>query len=228
MADGFNPGLVPGGANPSGSNYGGVPNPFGGMGPGLGGGQNPLVPTFPSQGQVPAPTSTMAPGASSMSPSGNPLSGTNLASTLGLGANGGSAHDFVAAMRKAGFSAGVAGELWNFLQSGAGFNQDALNALFQSMQPQIQRGEEDILEQFSGMGLRNGSPAGVAFGDYLGQVNANQMKAEFDMYNQAVSNYMNVLLAGKGQPPKSFFDNLMTYMQTMSSASASAAMAGGG
>lgn len=235
MADGssYTPGLVPG-ANPSGSSNsgGGMPAPFGGTTSSLGGAQNPMLPSFPSGQSVPPPSSTMSPTMAAptgaATPNGQPGT-SSLATGLGInGVNGSWApnqNDFVKAMHKAGFSAGDAALLYNFLASGAGFSQDQLNNLFQSMQPQIQQGEADIMEQFSGHGLRDSSSAQIGIGDYLGQIHANELQAEFGAYEQSVQNYMTVLMAGKGPAPQNTFQNIMQYMNTAANASKAAATA---
>lgn len=174
---------------------------------------------FPANGVGPgtvgAPGAGGAPGAQ-----GGP--GQNFANSLGFGGVGGSwtpnQNDFIKAMHKAGFSAGDAALLYNFVASGAGFNQGIVNQLFAAMQPGIQRGEADIAEHFGAMGLGMSSPAAIGFGDFLSQVNLNQGQLEAAMMEQATQNYMNVLMQGKGPAPQNMFQNLMEWLNVSSNA----------
>lgn len=209
-----------------GANFGGtnvaVPTPASTNTPAIGGGNNPFLPQ-PTTGQsVPGQTSPM-----NASPTGG-LAGTNVSSLLGFGGGTNNPlHDLTKAFQKAGFSSGIGGELANFLMSGAGFNPDVANALIAAMQPQIQRGEADIMEQFSGMGLRGGSSAAVGLGDYMSQVQLNEGQIWANLYEDSVKNYMGVLLAGKGNPQKGFFDNLMSFITTEGNAAKGAAALSG-
>jgi hypothetical protein len=152
----------------------------------------------------------------------------DVASLLGFGkGTGDPLHDITKALGKAGFSAGVAGELANFLQSGAGFNPEVAKALIAAMQPGVQRKEADILEQFGSQGLRSGSNAALAYGDFLGQEQLNEGQIWAQMYEQSVQNYMTVLLAGKGPPKKGLFENLISWMNAAGNAEKGAAAAAG-
>jgi hypothetical protein len=91
------------------------------------------------------------------------------------------------------YGEGLGNLMYQFLQGGAGFNQDAINNLFASLQPGINRGEQDLMNQFSTSGNRFGSGAQIGLGDYLSQVNLNEGQLETQMYESAISNYMNVL-----------------------------------
>jgi hypothetical protein len=93
---------------------------------------------------------------------------------------------------------GTAHALLDFLTSGAGFNQDAINNLFAAMQPQIERGTESLINQFSTTGNRFGSGAQIGLGDYLSQVNLNEGQLESQMYEQAIQNYLSVLMPTAG------------------------------
>jgi hypothetical protein len=88
---------------------------------------------------------------------------------------------------------GIAHSLLNFLTSGAGFNQDAINNLFAAMQPQIERGTESLANQFSTTGNRFGSGAQIGMADYLSQVNLNEGQLETQMYEQAINEYISTL-----------------------------------
>lgn len=166
------------------------------------------------------------------------LGNTNIGSMLGLNAQNdpNAAHNFVKAMRKAGYSSGVAGQLWNFMQSGAGFNpqiaQSVISAYQAAQQPGVQRGERDLMAQFGGMGLGASSSAAIGMGDYLSQVNASQGEVEAkildQMYEQSIQNYMTVLMGGKGPAPKGMFDNILGYMNAASGMAQSFATMGAG
>jgi hypothetical protein len=204
------------GANPGGSNIP-APSPAAPSSPSLGGGTNPFTPTFPGGAQTPPLSSSLN------------LATMNPSSLFGFG-NGTKdpLHDITKALGKAGFSAGVAGELANFLQSGAGFNPAVAQALIAAMQPGVQRKEADILEQFGSQGLRNSSNAAIAFGDFLSQEQLNEDQVWANLYEDSVKNYMGVLLSGKGNPPKGLFDNLMTFLSTTSQAALNGAKAADG
>lgn len=227
MADGNAFGMtgMPG-SNPSGGQMA-VPTPASQNTPAIGGNDSPFAPTPPTGQQTPGISSSIATaGPIGPSSAANNLATTNPSSLWGLGAGDpNAAHNFVKSMGKAGFSSGVAGQLWNFINSGAGFNPQVAEAMIAAMQPGVQRKEADIMEQFSGLGMRGGSPAAIATGDFLAQEQLNEGQIWAQMYEQSVSNYMNVLLAGKGNPPKSLFDNIMTGISTMSGAAESGAKA---
>jgi len=101
------------------------------------------------------------------------------------------------ALKQAGYPGGVAALLTEFLQSGAGFNPKVAQALIDAMGPSIMRGEENIMEQFSALGSRFGSPASIGMGDYLSQVNLNIGQIFAQMYEQATSNYLDILTGAK-------------------------------
>jgi len=89
---------------------------------------------------------------------------------------------------------GMAHTIMNFLTSGAGFNQQAVNNMLASLQPGIERGTESLMEQFSASGNRFGSGAEIGLGDYLSQVNLNEGQIVTKMYEDAVQNYINVMM----------------------------------
>jgi hypothetical protein len=92
------------------------------------------------------------------------------------------------------YGQGLGSALYQFLSGGAGFNQDAINNLFASLQPGIERGTESLMEQFSTSGNRFGSGAQIGLADYLSQVNLNEGQLETQMYEQSIQNYLSVLL----------------------------------
>lgn len=187
------------------------------------------------------------PGMTSTTGFGGGSGGFNLPGSLGFGGtpSGGpgggpswtpNQNDFIKAMHKAGFSAGDAALLYNFIASGAGFNQGAVNqvlgATFAAQQPQINRGEADILEHFGSMGLGMSSPAAIGLGDYLSQVSLGQgqlaAQTEMGMYEQSVADYLSVLMGGKGQPPQNMFQNLIQVLQTAAAGAQAGATAAAG
>lgn len=91
------------------------------------------------------------------------------------------------------YGEGLGALMYQFLQGGAGFNQQAINNLLASMQPGIERGTESLMEQFSASGNRFGSGAQIGLADYLSQVNLNQGQLETQMYESSLKNYMDVL-----------------------------------
>jgi len=97
------------------------------------------------------------------------------------------------------YGEGPAHALLDFLTGGAGFNQDAISNLFAAMQPQIERGTESLVNQFSATGNRFGSGAQIGLGDYLSQVNLNEGQIETQQYNNAIQNYLGVLMGTSGQ-----------------------------
>lgn len=210
------------GSNTGGSNIS-VPSPASSNTPAVGGGTNPFLPGFPGGAGTPPITSPINMAARDVSSGSSNLAGMNLAGMLGFGqGTNNPLHDITAALKKAGFSAGIAGELANFLQSGAGFNPQIAQALIDAMQPGVQRKEADIMEQFSSMGLRSGSPAAIAMGDFLGQQQLNEGQIFSQMIEQSISNYMNILLSGKGEHT-SGFDQIIKWMNAASNATQSTA-----
>jgi len=144
-----------------------------------------------------------------------PTSGGSLLPGGGTNATGGSASDPFGLSKmsskdftrffndlKKNYGDGTAHMILNFLSSGAGYNQSAINNLLASLQPGIQRGEADLMEQFSAMGTRFGSPAAVGLGDYLSQVNLNEGQLVTQMYEQSLQDFINVLMGTAGDSSK--------------------------
>lgn len=92
------------------------------------------------------------------------------------------------------YGPGVGDLISNFLTSGAGYNQQAINNMLASLQPGIERGEEDLMSQFSASGNRFGSGAQIGMGDFLSQVNLNEGQLVTGMYEQSLTNFINVLM----------------------------------
>jgi hypothetical protein len=194
MADQFYPGLIPT-ANISGSQMlpatGNTSRPM----PTLGGSTNPFLPQTVTGQQVPPSTSPSGPmPADTQLGAGVPNfdigQGTGLTSTnFGI--------DLTSLWRsfmRMGYPSGVASLLARFLGSGAGYNPQVAQALIAQMGPSIERGQEDVMEQFSAMGNRFGSPAGIGLADYNSQVQLNIGETLANLYEQSIQNYMNTLL----------------------------------
>lgn len=92
------------------------------------------------------------------------------------------------------YGEGLGALMYQFLQGGAGFNQQAINNLFAALQPGIERGEEDLMSQFSASGNRFSSGAQIGLADYLSQVQLNEGQLETQMYEQSLTDYMNTLM----------------------------------
>jgi hypothetical protein len=181
---------------------GGATNPFAPSMLGTGQGAPPItsgstsVPSFPANG--PGGSSPTAPfditqllglvgGGGTTGPNGYPsgtIGGANFAN-LGKG------------LSQSGYKSGVANALAQFLFSGAGYNPQVANALIAQLQPQVSRGEADIMEQFGSHGLANSSAAAIGLGDYLSQVNLNEGEILSQLYEQSVQNYLSVLTGAK-------------------------------
>jgi hypothetical protein len=153
---------------------------------GFGANSGPYAPTNLAGPPVPgAPTTNVGAAAQS------PIGGMNMMSPTDLGR-------MFDGLKKT-YGDGMAHEIMNFLTSGAGFNQGAINNMLAALQPGIQRGTESLAEQFSTSGNRFGSGAQIGIADYLSQVQLNEGQLETQMYEQSINNYMNVLMGTAGQ-----------------------------
>jgi hypothetical protein len=130
------------------------------------------------------------------------------------------------------YGAGIAGQIMQFLQSGAGYNQQAVNNMLASLQPGINMGEQNLMQQFSQSGNRFGSGAQLGLADYLSQVNLNEGQLQTQMYEQSLNDYMNVMMgAGSADASRisnspSTWDEIMSGL-TLGAAGASGASAAG-
>jgi len=164
---------------------------------------NPMTAGFPSGVAVPGSFGANGPGPVSLT--GAPaMPATNAGQAAGSAIGGMSTMSPKDVSRmfdslKKSYGDGPAHAILNFLTSGAGFNQSAINNLFASMQPQIERGTESLMNQFSQTGNRFGSGAQIGLADYLSQVNLNEGQLETQMYEQSVNDYMNVLMGTSNQ-----------------------------
>ena len=173
--DGGSPGSMPEPSDPSQSGLGSTPL----TGPGL------FTPVAPAQQPAPG------------FPANGVASSTNLA---GFPPVGGGTSGLTSLGNIPGMTPQMSQLLLNFLQSGAGFNPQVAQAMINALQPQVQEGEENLIEQFSTGGQRNSSSAQVGLGDYLSQVNLNEQQIFAQMYEQSTQNYLEALGLGKTQP----------------------------
>ena len=200
MASGANPA---GGGNPGGFNVNQLAPVVGpGSQMGLpGGSQNPLMAPFPAGQSYPGIESPYAaaplPGGLGQSATGP--GGVN--ATPGLYA--GHANDIARGLIDSGMPSNLASSLAAFLKGGAGYNPQVLQSIFASLQPQVARGEADIMEHFGAEGMGMSSPAAIGMGDYLSQVNLNEGQIASQLYEQSVQNYLQVLLGGSNNKSQS-------------------------
>jgi hypothetical protein len=135
---------------------------------------------------------------------------------------------------KSTYGDGMAHMIMDFLMTGAGFNKDAVNNLLASLAPGIERGQENLMEQFSVSGNRFGSGAQIGLADYLSQVNLNEGQLITQMYEKSLDDFMSVMMgtAGKhadleaGKP--GIWDSIMGGMGLASSAAGGLSDAGVG
>lgn len=162
---------------------------------------NPLTAGFPSS-TVPT-FGANGPGAVSLTGApAMPATNAGQAATSAIGGmSTSSPHDISELFNslRSSYGEGPAHEILNFLTSGAGFNQSAINNLFAAMQPQIERGTESLMNQFSTTGNRFGSGAQIGLADYLSQVNLNEGQLETQMYEKSIGDYLNVLMGTSAQ-----------------------------
>ena len=205
-----NPFLAP---FPTGQNVPGITSPYAPSSPAPGGGgQFPFfgsgggVPFFGSGGgSAPPPAAGSGGGAFPANTGGTsvgpPPSVTGLSASgagTGVGSTGLSVSGLAKEIAKGtGIPNSIATLLAQFLLGGAGYSPQVAQALIAQLQPSIERGQEDIMEQFSAMGNRFGSPAAIGLGDYMSQVNLNIGEILSGLYEQSVQNYMNVLMGIK-------------------------------
>jgi hypothetical protein len=122
------------------------------------------------------------------------------------------------------YGPGVGDAIFNFLKTGAGFNQGVetqyVNNLLASLQPGIEEGTESLMEQFSTSGNRFGSGAQIGLADYNSQVNLNEgqiiSSAEMQMYETSLNDYINTLM-GAGSATANMRANQPSVWDTISS-----------
>ena len=93
---------------------------------------------------------------------------------------------------------GLGPAIQQLLGSQGGYNQQAVNAILAQMQPGIQQGQANLLEQFGSMGGRYSSGAQLGLADYLSQVQLNEGDIMSQMYMQSYQNLMNEIMGLTG------------------------------
>jgi hypothetical protein len=187
------------GANPSGSNVA-VPSTGQTNTPAMGGQSNPLVPQYP--GGTASPMASGFP-AYGVTGSGTGASNPTLQALSQMGLSAGGSQYYGAnqkGFKAAGFPNAIAGLMASFLQNGAGFNPQAIQALIAALQPSIASGQANIMEQFGAQGLRDSSSASIGLAGFDAQATLNEGQIISQMYEQSVQDYMQVMLAGKKDP----------------------------
>jgi hypothetical protein len=165
---------------------------------------NPIVATFPSGTTMPPQNQALGAFPANTGGVTNPAQDPLLSTlTNPAGQSGASTQQWQSAMtsalHKAGYPSAVAAALAGFIGSGSGFSPAVMQALMASLQPQVNRGEADIMEQFGSQGLGQGSSAAIGMGDYLSQVNLNEQQIASQMYEQSIQNTMSILTGAKKQ-----------------------------
>jgi hypothetical protein len=89
---------------------------------------------------------------------------------------------------------GVGDALQQFLNSGAGFNQNVVNAERNAAMPLEARGVENIMNAMGGHGLGSSSTAAIGVGDFESQFNAQLENMFAQQYEQSVSRYLEILM----------------------------------
>jgi hypothetical protein len=184
-------GLNPG-ANTSGSTLGPVGSSI--AAPSIGGTSSPFTPAPVTGTNMPAYSSPYSPTGATAG-----LLGTGLGATSAAGPVDPAAwqKDVAKSFQKSGTMPGGLGTAAaEFLSSGAGFNPQVAQALIAAMQPQIAKGQANLMEQFGSKGLGASSPAALGLGDYLAQTNLDVGTLLSGLYEQSVQNYMQVLNMG--------------------------------
>lgn len=92
---------------------------------------------------------------------------------------------------------GVGDALQQFLNSGAGFNQNVINAEQNAAMPLEARGVESIMNAMGAHGLSSSSTAAVGLGDFESQFNAQLENMFAQQYEQSVQRYLDVLMGTK-------------------------------
>jgi hypothetical protein len=92
------------------------------------------------------------------------------------------------------FGNGVGNAITQFLGSGAGYSPQILQQLFAQLQPGFAQQQQNLIGQFSAGGNRFGSGAQIGYADLLGQQSMTEGSVAANLYEQAVTNYMNVLM----------------------------------
>lgn len=154
----------------------------------VGSSANPFIPAYPSGQAVPS-----FPGYGS--PYGAPTGSSITSSGLPTGIN------VQSGLQSAGYPGSVAQSLSQFLSSGAGYNPQVASALIASLQPQIEQGRQNIIEQYGSEGLGSSSAAALGLSSYDAQTNLDVGQILSGLYEQSVNNYLGILSGAKQRGP---------------------------
>lgn len=148
------------------------------------------------------PTTTMSPTGGPQA--GNPFGLTGAGNYTGMSASLGNELGKI-------YGKGVGGELYQFLQSGAGYSgplaQQSVDAQIQAMQHQANLGWGNISSQLGAMGVSPGSSVqGLAAGDYwsnvVAQENAITAQEYYTMWNESMNRETGMLESLLGDSAK--------------------------
>ncbi len=167
--------------------------------PAIGAQANPLLPSYPSGQSMPGISSPLNFPANT---GGAPLPSTatlrGFGSPIGAATDPSHGNDYLKALEASGLRPGMAEAVANLMQSGLGYSPQVVQTLLAAMQPQIQRGEAQLMEQFGAAGLGESSAAAIGMGDYLSQVALQEGQLVAGLYEQSVQNYMSLLTSMSG------------------------------
>jgi hypothetical protein len=206
--------LIPGGANPSGASVS-VPSPplTGTTGnpyintPVPGGANTPVsrnpydmnfsaytppVSSLPTIGGAPTPYSAVPGSPNTFTGGGVTGAYGTMGGPLGLGESSQGFQSLQSTLDKT-YGAGTGNALVQFLASGAGYSPQVLQQLFAQLQPGFEQQQQNLLQQFSAGGGRFSSTAATGYADLLSQQGLDMGDIAAQLYEQAVSNYMNIL-----------------------------------
>lgn len=195
-ANPFMPLVNPSGANPSSNNP--YSSGFGSYAPPNSGTPRAADSGFPANNNGYGTTNLAGTGNATGTPSSNPdnIGLSNIqqnATNMGYPSTPQGQKELFTNLEKA-YGKGMAGTLMNFLSSGAGFNQSAINNLIAAMQPGFNNAQQNLLQQFSAGGSRFSSGAALGLSNLQSQEQLNIGALESQMYEQSVNNYMDVLM----------------------------------
>jgi len=183
------------------------------------------APATPSGGGT--PTMTPAPPYASGRTGSGATGVSNLGAALGAPTTPMGENKLLQSLNKA-YGAGIGTSLYNFLAGGAGFSQQAINNLVAFLQPQFEKSQENLLEQFSTGGNRFSSGAGIGYADLLGQQALDVGQLETQMYEQSINDFLSVLTGAgqtRSQQKLAGQQNLFSMLDTMISGGATAGAA---
>ena len=146
---------------------------------------------------VPGGASTPSVPATSLGTSQGAGSVGGVAQSLGFPTNNKGQNNLFKNLQKT-YGAGIATTLMNFLSSGAGYNQTAINNLVAGLQPGFNLDQQNLLQNFSAGGNRFSSGAQLGLSNLEGQEQLDVGQLETQMYEQSVQDYINVMMGAAG------------------------------